>query len=676
MWEKVDMAPDRPLSRILIVVLIFGLTLSVMPPIAAGQTSEKVIGRTSVAVSSPQATFEASSSESLAIDVSVERNLISGGQPTYEQEVSTARNVRLKILEDQIDAPIDVSTGTQTLGSLGPNAQRTSTFDIEIGDAEPGTYRIPVQVEYIHTRVIEYGGRGADSDITRAISDREQTKFVTITIEDKPQFDVTRLESDTVLAGDNGLVEYQITNTGTRRAADATVSFSVNNPGLFFGRQTNPSQTTTRYISALQVNETRSFAIRAGASRDVPPGTYPLSATVEYENTNGVTERSDPMQVGIRIGEERSFTLQNVTTSAFRVDEPEATITGRILNEGPSPAQDVAVQMAPRDTEAIGIVSGETAVGDLGVNESKPVSFTVRIPESVQPGSKSFDFTVEYGNQDGDVLRTDTPLRESLAVAPEDARFSLRNVSTSAFRVDEPEATITASIVNERAEPVRNVVAQLAPKDTTALTVVNGETAIGTLDANEAKPVSFTVSIPESAEPSSKSFEFNIEYEEQDGDLRTTRPPLKESLAIGPEQDRFTVAGVNTSVAAGGSDQLQVELRYTGSEPVNNVNARLFTSDPLSSADDGAYLGTVEPGDVVTAPFQVSASGDALTKEYDSAVEIRYEEADGDTRFTGSLSVGIPVEESSSGGLPLLPVAIGGVVLAGGGAIVIYRRYT
>jgi hypothetical protein len=79
---------------------------------------------------------------------------------------------------------------------------------------------------------------------------------------------------------------------------------------------------------------------------------------------------------------------------------------------------------------------------------------------------------------------------------------------------------------------------------------------------------------------------------------------------------------------------------------------------------------------VVTAPFQVSASGDALTKEYDSAVEIRYEEADGDTRFTGSLSVGIPVEESSSGGLPLLPVAIGGIVLAGGGAIVIYRRYT
>lgn len=669
------MTLDKYSSRIIIVVLIVGLILATLPSVVAGQSSEKVIGRTSVSISSPQATFEASSSDSLAIDVFVNRNLISGGKPTYEQEVSTARNVQLEILESQINAPINVSTGTQTLGSIGPNAQRTPTFDIEIGDAKPGTYRIPFQVKYTYTRVVEYGGRGADDGVSRALSDRKRTKFITITIEDEPQFDITRLGNDTILAGDNGLVEYQVKNTGTRQATDATVSFSVDNPGLFFGRQANPSQTTTRYSSSFQVNETKTFLIRAGASRDVPAGTYPLSATVQYENENGVMERSDSVQAGIRVGEERSFTIRSVSTSEFRVDEPEATVAGRIVNNGPSPVEDAVVQLAPKDTEAINVISGETAVGNLDVNESKPASFTVGIPKGVQPGSKSFDFNVEYSNQDGDVLRTETPLRESLTVRPEDERFTLQNVSTSEFRVDEPEAAITGQLVNEQDEPVRNVVIQLAPRDRAAITVINGETAIETMEPNGTKSFSFTVDISEGAEPSSKSFEFNVDYEEKDGDTRRTKPPLKRSLDVGPEQNRFTVVGANTSVSSGGSDQLRVRLRYTGREPVSSANARLFTSDPLSSADDGAYLGTVEPGEVVTASFKISASSDALTKQYDSAVEIRYEEADGDTRFTGSLSVGIPVEESSSSGIPLLPIALGGIILASAGAVTLYRRF-
>jgi MYXO-CTERM domain-containing protein len=42
---------------------------------------------------------------------------------------------------------------------------------------------------------------------------------------------------------------------------------------------------------------------------------------------------------------------------------------------------------------------------------------------------------------------------------------------------------------------------------------------------------------------------------------------------------------------------------------------------------------------------------------------VRYEEADGDTKFTDDLSIGVPVSESEGGGPPLVPIAVGAVVV-------------
>ncbi|MEF8782655.1 MAG: hypothetical protein V5A39_00650 [Haloarculaceae archaeon] len=148
--------------------------------------------------------------------------------------------------------------------------------------------------------------------------------------------------------------------------------------------------------------------------------------------------------------------------------------------------------------------------------------------------------------------------------------------------------------------------------------------------------------------------------------------PVEVRVCVLP--DRFEVVDTETSVTPGGSETLAVTLRYRGDDPVSNTNAKLFTSDPLSSSDDGAYLGSIEPGETVTAQFTVSASSDALPKQYDSAIEVRYEEPDGDTRFSGTLTVGIPVSESESGGFPVLPAAAVALLVLGGAGTVVYRR--
>ncbi|RXK48700.1 COG1361 S-layer family protein [Halorientalis pallida] len=536
-------------ATILIAVLVALSTI----PLPAAAAENLVTGEPEISISSPDATFEASSSQTLSLSVTNDGEIRNGGEPGYEQEVQTARNMRIEVLEDRISAPIEVKTGSQIVSRLASGGTVPLQYQLEIGDAKPGTYRIPVKISYEHTRAITYGPY---RETERTRSQQDEIQYITITIEDKPQFSIVETDTNAVHAGDNGEFALSIKNTGTREATDTRVTLSTQTSGVYFGKGSSPSQTTSAYLSSLAPNETRRISTQVGASTDVSAGTYPIAVTAEYENVNGIPETSDRLQTGLTIKSEREFTLQSLSTMDFRVDEPEATIQGEIANAGSGTIRNAVVQMNQK--QGISITNGEAAVGDLGPGQAAPLSFTVNIPAAAEPGSQSFSFTVEYENADGDVLTTSTPIRKS--------------------------------------------------------------------------------------------------------------------LQVGPERDRFEVVGVNTSVAPGGSDTLTVDLRYIGSEPVENANAKLFTSDPLSASDDGAYLGTIEPNETVSATFQVSATGDSLNKSYSSSIEVRYDEQDGDTRFSGSLSVGVPVKESSSGGIPFLPAGIlaGGIVLVGG--FLIYRR--
>ncbi|ERG96415.1 MAG: S-layer domain protein [Haloquadratum walsbyi J07HQW2] len=527
------------------------ITAGFAGPVAAAE--ELVVGSPNITVSSADVQFRASESATLSVTVNNDGQLTDGGRVEFENEVQTAQSVRIDIAEDQITAPIEINTGTQTLGSLNDGQSETVDFALDIGRATPGTYQIPVEVTYSHTRAIAFG---QFEDTDRQNRERTITEEITIRIEDRPEFDMSADETNAITAGDNGQIGFNLQNIGTETAGDATVRLQTQTPGVFFGKQASQSVDTSVFVSAIEPDANEQITVQMGAGPDVAAGTYTVTAIVEFEDENGITKQSDPLQAGITVREERTFDLEDVELSDFRVDEPEAQIEATIVNRGPTAAENVVVSVS--GTETIAVTSAESAVGDLGVGDTAPVSFTLNIPGEAEPGSISLPFAVEYENEDGDVLQTSTPIRQS--------------------------------------------------------------------------------------------------------------------VTIQSEQDRFEVVGTETGVTPGGSATLDVTLRYTGSETVSDANAKLFTNDPLSSADDGAFLGTVEPGTTTTATFRVSSSSDAIAKEYASSVEVRYDEADGDTRFTGSLPIGVSVSAGDSGGLPLMPIGAVAVLAVLGGGVVLYRR--
>jgi hypothetical protein len=308
-------------------------------------------------------------------------------------------------------------------------------------------------------------------------------------------------------------------------------------------------------------------------------------------------------------------------------------------------------------------------VEELAPGESHPIDVQVGATTGISPGTYPVGVTVAYETPDGVAARSEN---RSTGVAVERERsFDVRNITTRSFRVDEDEATVRATVVNTGDAAARNVVVRAqapGPLQATA-----PESAVGDLAPSESKAVQFTFAVPADAEPGSISLPFVVEYENPDGDLRQLDEPIRRAVSLGAERDPFEVVSVDTSVAPGDEGTLAVTVRYNGDRPVSNANAKVFVNDPLSSADDGAYLGSFEPGETRTAQFTVSAAGSAMAKEYPGSVEIRYDDAGGNSKLADGLQFGVPVE-GSSGGLPLGYVGAGVGVLVLAGGVFVWQR--
>jgi hypothetical protein len=243
---------------------------------------------------------------------------------------------------------------------------------------------------------------------------------------------------------------------------------------------------------------------------------------------------------------------------------------------------------------------------------------------------------------------------------------------------------VTGEVVNQGPAAARNAVVVLSAGGggragtaraaaSSPVTVVAPESSVGDLEPGESQPVRFRVAVSEDADPGSHTFTGFVQYENAAGDLRQSSSPLRRSLQVGPERDAITIRNVSSTVTAGGEGLLRVTVENTGARPITDANAKLFVNDPLSSSDNSAFLGRLEPGETKTAVFKISASGEAVAKRYAGTVEVRYDDADGDTELTDGLQVGVPVQ-AGDGGLPIPFITAGAGVLVVSGLVFARQR--
>ncbi|MEA1906770.1 MAG: hypothetical protein U9N12_07440 [Euryarchaeota archaeon] len=106
----------------------------------------------------------------------------------------------------------------------------------------------------------------------------------------------------------------------------------------------------------------------------------------------------------------------------------------------------------------------------------------------------------------------------------------------------------------------------------------------------------------------------------------------------------FRIADVSSDLRAGGDDRvLSITYQNTGEEVAVDAVARISVTDPFSSTDDQAYLGTLEPGESATAVFVLDTDSGATIKPYGIDTEIRFKDSTDKSRISESMTAVVTI---------------------------------
>lgn len=548
-----------------------------------------------------------------------------------EDSVETASNVKATM--QQGSTPFEVKSGTKLLGEMPDGQPVASQFTVEVPEnIEAGTYRIPIRLEY-----------DFETD------ERETTTvYATVRIEDRAYFSIESTDGS-VPVGDSGMVTLSVTNVGTKAAANATVRTTSDSPDIRFGQ----ADVATQFVANWQPGETKQVTFEASAANSAEPRTYTLTTTIGYEGTNGNAKQSVPLDSGITLLQAQTFAFEDVE-STLRIGE-KGTVTATVRNDGPRPVTDAVVRIG-QTTQTVVPDETEYGLGSLDVGESSSVTFPISIAETAEPSPRRFAFTVSYRNVNGDLQETDQTY-VTADVAPERDRFRLTTVENT-LRVGQDGAL--GLTVENNGEAAEDVVVTILPP---GQNIHPQETsyAIGSMEAGTTQSISFPIEISDNAEAVPRQLSFTVSYEDQDGDSMET-PQYNLRVDIGDRQDRFLVEPVDATIAAGGSETIEVAVTNNGELPVENINAKIFADDPISTSDDEAFIDTLEPGEEERITFSISVAGSALEKAYPLSMDLQYEE-NGETKLSDTYQVPVTATAPEGGEIPTTLIA-GIVVVA------------
>jgi hypothetical protein len=574
--------------------------------------------------------------------------------PGENQRVTTARG--LSVEADDEDVPLNVRTGTQSIGSLPEGGTASLPIAVSVDeDADPGTYDLPIEVNYTHASQVT-----ARSEETSTVN---ETLNATVVIEDDARLSVLEVEP-TVRVGSTDTVAVTVENTGTEIARDATLTEQSRNADLTVGG----SASATRYLGEWETGEQRTVAVETTVARTATPQPYAVDVSLEYEDARGTRSTSETRTVAITPRAQQTFSVVE-TESAVAVGD-EGTVSVTMRNEGPLNASDATVRLASTSPDLAFSGSGSATrfVGEWASNETRTLTYDLKATQGADTREYALEATVSYQDEDGD---SETAPTRSIGVQPgPEQSFTIDNVS--ATLAVGAEGNLRGTVTNTGDAAVRNAVVVFQTQKET-ITAIEREHPVGDLGPGGSSSFHIPLEISESAESGPQQYSLSIQYRNQNGD-RQESDTFDVRQTVGPDVPEFELEADGGTTQPGESTQLEVTVTNAGDERFTDISATVFADSPVSAVDDEAFVPALEPGESTTVTFEVGAAGSALPKAYPLSIDFQYDDSDGDTLVSDTYRLPLTVEETEDEGLPLIPIAVGLVVLVAAGFYA-YRRY-
>ncbi len=126
-------------------------------------------------------------------------------------------------------------------------------------------------------------------------------------------------------------------------------------------------------------------------------------------------------------------------------------------------------------------------------------------------------------------------------------------------------------------------------------------------------------------------------------EYKTKYETLRIPISIKTEP-KFEVTNITGNLVQGENKVIEVTYKNTRENVAKDALARIIVMSPLSTEKSIVRLGDIGPGEEKTARFEITADKEALVKNYGINSEIKYIDEDGDTAFSESMKVDVPLE--------------------------------
>lgn len=485
--------------------------------------TQQVIGGPSLSGSIQDNRIEPSAQEEIAVTISNGGYVVRSGPSRFVQRVNTARNVQATIKENQINAPVSIDTSTVTLGALQSGSVQQATFSLETGEnLEPGTYEIPVEIDYSYTNIVNYEqGQSGYSNIEYVDRSGSKTIDIEVVVEERPRFALSTPENNRLSAGESEPFNFSVLNTGSERAQDISIQLSSQSPAVRFGEvpgsqsssstgQTGWTSQTSVFVPSLSPGEVYNASVKVSSTTSSTPGQYPIQATVNYERPNGISGSSDPITIGGSIQREQQFALSNASSN-LRVGE-EGTLTATLTNQGPNTARDVVISLQ-EPTTGIELDRSEFALGTLQPGTSETIRFPITVADTADTGPYQFTHHVQYQNNDG-TEQTSDPLNARIDIAEQRDTFAVAGVNSS-LQVGST-GLVEVELTNNDESTLRNINAKAFVDD--PLSASSDEAYISSIESGKTATISFEMSVAGDVPARTHPLELDFQYQQPDGD--------------------------------------------------------------------------------------------------------------------------------------------------------------
>ena len=533
--------------------------------------------------------------------------------------------------EDATDAVVNFQSGSSDL--LFGQAASTSRY---IGDWEEGESRtVDLSVQAAP------GADSADYPVEASVSyeddDGEAAQSASSTFgvtvdEASDDLSVTGVDSD-VPVGGTGNVSVTLENTG-EDATDAVVNLQTLSTDLLFDRSAN----ATRYVGDWDAGESRTIEITMQATPSADTDTYPVQASVSYDDSDGEAAQLGPATFGVTPESQQEFSLDGVSDD-LEVGS-SGTISGTITNDGPKAATDAVLTVSPNSTRDIVPRQSEYVLGDLDVDESSSFELPVLVNDTTEPGERQVQYYVQYYDSDGDPLRSEA-LTATVDIDEQEDDFNVVSTSTDVQSGEEGSLTV---VMNNTGENVTDATVSF---QSLSGGVLFGESANATQfvedwDTGEERSFEFDVTATGSA-GTTYPMQASLQYTDSEDD-GAQAGPFAFGVTPGESEDDFEVVSTDSNVQVGDEGPITLTLQNNGENATEStVSLQSLTGDITlgQTANATAFVGEWPAGAQRTVSFNATATNTTDVRDYPFQASVSYNDPDGDQASGGPFTVGV-----------------------------------